>query len=296
MKKSVISLTGLLFIFLNLSGCTFSPVQNESDSSQKGISGNTTGDVNQAVRFTSVPVNSLKELPVENSNRVALVIGNGDYERKPLSNPIYDAQDMSNTLNRLGFRVIQVLNADKAMMDQAIQKFQNELSNDKVGLLYYSGHGVQYKSKNYMIPIGAMSASAIDEASDLDTDAVSVKGVLSMMELAKNQLNIVILDACRDNPFESFTKGDKKIGLAPVSSAEGMLIAYATSPNKAALASKERNSPYTKHLLDYMVQDLPIELMLKQVRVAVKNETNGEQTPWYVASFGGNFTFARLQH
>jgi uncharacterized caspase-like protein len=292
MKKSVISLSGLL-VCLNLSGCNL-PTQNENDPLPKGISDNTTGDVSQAEHFTSVPVNSLKELSAENSNRVALVIGNGDYKKQPLSNPIYDAQDMSNSLNQLGFSVIQVLNADKATMDQAIQKFQNDLSNDKVGLLYYSGHGVQYKSKNdmsknYMIPIEAMLA--IKEPNDLNANAVSVNDVLSMMEKkATNQLNIVILDACRNNPF--FKGDNKKNGLAPMSSAEGLLIAYATSPNKVALTSKERNSPYTKHLLNYMVQDLPIEIMLKRVRVAVKNETNGEQTPWYAASFDGDFQFA----
>jgi uncharacterized caspase-like protein len=298
MKKSIISLSGLLFIFLNLSGCTTLPVQNGNDTLSKRIprdTGETTkgAGVDQANRFTSVPVNSLKELPAKHSNRVALVIGNGDYKSKALSNPIYDAQDMSNTLNKLGFSVTQVLNADQATMNKAIQKFGRELHDDRVGLWYYSGHGVQYEGKNYMIPIWAMLA--IDKPSELSTDAVSVNGVLSMMEQAKNRLNIVFLDACRNNPFEGFTKG-KKDGLAPVGSAEGMLIAYATSPNKVALIGKGRNSPYTKYLLHYMEQDLPIELMLKQVRVAVKNETNGEQTPWFAASFGGDFTFAIPQH
>jgi uncharacterized caspase-like protein len=266
MKKSVISLSSLLFIFLNLSGCTLPVPLNESFDPK------------------------IEVLPAENSNRVALVIGNGNYKSQALSNPIPDAQDMSDTLNQLGFGVTQVLNADQATMNKAIQEFGQELHSDRVGLLYYSGYGVQYEGKNYMIPIGAMLA--IDEPSDLNTDAVSVNGVLSMMEQAKNRLNLVVLDACRDNPFEGFTKGDRKTGLAPVSSAEGMLVAYATSPNKAALTSKKRNSPYTKHLLQYMEQDLPIELMLKQVREAVKNETDGKQTPWYATSIEGNFTFA----
>jgi uncharacterized caspase-like protein len=287
MKNSIISLSGLLFIFLNLSGCNL-PMKNGSDSLPKGISGDTTGNVDQAERFTSVPVNFLKELPAKNSNRMALVIGNGNYKSQALSNPIYDAQDMSDTLNKLGFSVTQVINADQATMNKALQKFGRELY-DRVGLLFYSGHGVQYEGKNYMIPIGAMLA--IDKPSDLKTDAVNVNGVLSMMEQAKNRLNIVFLDACRNNPFEGFTKGDRKAGLAPVSSIEGMLIAYATSPNKAALTGKGRNSPYTKHLLHFIKNNLPIELMLKKVRVAVKNETNGKQTPWYAASFEGEFTF-----
>jgi uncharacterized caspase-like protein len=226
---------------------------------------------------------------------VALVIGNGDYEIQALHNPINDAQDMSNTLNRLGFGVTQVLNADQATMNKALQKFGRELYGDRVGLWYYSGHGVQYNGKNYMIPIGAILD--IDEPSDLNTDAIGLYSVLSMMEKAKNRLNIVILDACRNNPFTGFKKGDKKTGLAPIGSAEGMLIAYATSPNKAALTGKGRNSPYTKYLLRFMENsDLPIELMLKQVRVAVKKETDGKQTPWYSASIEGYFTFAIPQH
>jgi uncharacterized caspase-like protein len=293
MKQSVIALSGLLFIFLNLSGCNL-PMKNGNDSLSKEISGDTTENVSQTERFTNVPMNSLKELSAENSNRIALVIGNGDYERQALPNPIYDAQDISNTLNRLGFSVIQVLNADKATMNQAIQKFRDDLDDDKVGLLYYSGHGVQHDGKNYMIPIEAMLT--IDEPSDLNTDAVSMTGVLSKMENAKNRLNMVFLDACRDNPFDGFSKGDRKAGLALVGSAERMLIAYATAPNKAALITKERNSPYTKYLLHYMEQDLPIELMLKQVRVAVKNETDGEQTPWYAVSIAGRFTFANPKH
>jgi uncharacterized caspase-like protein len=286
-KKSVIFLSGLLFIFLNLSGCTL-PMQNESVPTKGSV--NTTGNVGQ--EFTgSVPVNSLKELSAENSKRVALVIGNGDYKGQALSNPIYDAQDMSNTLNRLGFSVTQVLNADQATMNKAVQKFGRELYGDRVGLLYYSGHGVQYQGKNYMIPLGAMLD--IDEPSDLNTDAIGLNSVLSMMENAKNRLNLVVLDACRGNPFPGFKKGDQKPGLAPIGSAEGMLVAYATSSNKAALTTKERNSPYTKHLLFYMEQDLPIELMLKQVRVAVKKETDGNQTPWYAASIERDFTFAK---
>jgi len=286
MKRSIIFLSGLLFIFLNLSGCTLQ-VQNENDRLTKGFGD--TGDVVRE-RFTSVPINSLEELPAKNSKRVALVIGNGDYERQALPNPIYDAQDMSNTLNRLGFSVIQVLNADKAMMETAVQKFVGELYGDRVGLWYYSGHGVQYKGKNYMIPIGAMLD--INEGPDnLNTYAVSVKDVLSKMENAKNRLNMVFIDACRNNPFDGFSKGDQKAGLAWEGSAEGMLIAYATAPNKAALTSKERNSPYTKYLLHFMKENLPIELMLKQVRLAVKNETTGRQTPWYAASFDGEFTF-----
>jgi uncharacterized caspase-like protein len=247
--------------------------------------------VDSAKRVTGVR-NFLKEFPVKNSNRVALVIGNGDYETQALFNPIYDAQDMSNTLNKLGFSVIQVLNADKAMMEKAIQKFGRELYGDIVSLVYYSGHGVQYNGKNYMIPIGAVSAINNRKPRVLNTDAIGLDSVLSIMENAKNRLNLVVLDACRDNPFSGFKKGEQKPGLAPIGSAEGMLIAYATSPNKAALTSTKRNSPYTKHLLHFMKNSvLPIELMLKQVRVAVKKETDGKQTPWYSASIEGNFTF-----
>jgi uncharacterized caspase-like protein len=281
----------LSFIFLNMSGCAL-PGLNGDGTSSKGIQENRgeNNHINESERVAGF----LKELPA-NSNRVALVIGNGDYGSLPLSNPINDADDIANLLNELDFSVTSVTNANQAAMDRAIQGFGDKLHGDKIGLFYYSGHGVQYQGKNYMIPLGAISN--IDKPSDLNTDAIGLDSVLSMMEKAKNKLNIVVLDACRDNPFPGFKKGDQKPGLAPIGSAEGMLVAYATSPNKAALTSKERNSPYTKHLLRFMENsDLPIELMLKKVRVAVKNETDGEQTPWYAASMEGDFMFVENKH
>jgi hypothetical protein len=161
-----------------------------------------------------------------------------------------------------------------------------------VGLFYFSGHGVQHAGNNYLIPIN--SISKMSEAVHLNNKAVPANYVLAVMQ--NSSLNIVILDACRDNPFKGFSKSLNR-GLTRMASAEGSLIAYATAPGTVAWTGKadERNSPYTKHLLRFMKQpNLSIESMLKKVRKAVIQETRHTQTvqqPWYEVSISNDFYF-----
>jgi len=224
--------------------------------------------------------------------RVALVIGNGSYKVDPLSNPVNDARDMASMLGELGFNVTLKLDADQMVMESAIEAFGEKLNKNTVGLFYFSGHGAQYEGENYLIPV--KSIRKISAARHLRYKAVPAGYVLGTMQ--DNGLNIVILDACRNNPFKGFSKSLGQ-GLTRMANAEGSLIAYATAPGTVAWTGEtgERNSPYTKHLLRFMKQpNLSIESLLKKVRKAVIQETRNTrtvQTPWYEASISDDFYF-----
>jgi formylglycine-generating enzyme required for sulfatase activity len=189
------------------------------------------------------------------------------------------------------------VNADQMTMELAIQAFGKKLHKNAVGLFYFSGHGAQHAGDNYLIPINSIRKMSATE--HLKYKAVNAGYVLGVMQDADNGLNIVILDACRDNPFKSFSKSLGR-GLTRMASAEGTLIAYATAPGTVAWGGEagERNSPYTKHLLRFMKQpNLPIESVLKKVRKAVIQETRKTATvqkPWYEASISDEFYFSSM--
>jgi hypothetical protein len=221
--------------------------------------------------------------------RFALVIGNADYQISPLANALNDAQDIALALEDLDFKVTLVENADRRTMRDAIYNFGKKLNKDTVGLFYYSGHAVQYHGENYLIPINAMSS--IKELRHLDDEAVKSRYASTEMSARESQLNFIFLDACRNNPLPAESRGITQ-GLAKSQSAEGTLIAYSTSPGRTAKDGIGRNSPYTKSLLKQIyTPNQPIELMLKDVKNAVSNDTNGEQLPWYESSITGNFCF-----
>ncbi len=227
------------------------------------------------------------------NKKFALVIGNGNYDVSPLKNPVNDAIDISNLLKKLGFDVMTEIDANQYDMEIAVNRFARKLRSGGVGLFYYSGHGVQSHGSNYLIPVG--SIKFIGGQEQLKYKTVDMGYVLGAMQDAGNNFNIVILDACRNNPFKGFLKGLQK-GLTRVSGAEGMLIAYATSPGKTALDGTGRNSPYTKHLLDLIKKpNFPVEMLFKEVRGAVRKETNKKQTPWYEASIDGYFSFVQKE-
>ncbi|HRY22974.1 MAG: caspase family protein [Geminicoccaceae bacterium] len=222
--------------------------------------------------------------------RIALVIGNAAYEINPaLDNPAHDARLMAETLGSLGFEVIQLIDADQATMKDAIANFGRSLragGPDTVGLFYYAGHAVQAKGNNYLIPI----RSTIRDEADLDLVGVEGRWVLRQMESARNITNIVILDACRDNPFAEV--GAVEQGLARMDAPTGTFITYATAPGRVAYDGTGMNSPFTAALAQAMTQPgVPIEQMFKDVRVAVLEATNGAQTPWDSSSLVRDFTF-----
>ena len=227
-------------------------------------------------------------LPAATEQRIALVIGNSSYSFSPLKNPVNDAADMATMLKKLGFSVTLKKNASLQDMEEAIEAFGNRLKRGGVGLFYYAGHGVQVNGTNYLLPIGAK----INKAADVRYHAVDANKILDEMATANNGLNIVMLDACRDNPFASSFRNAAR-GLAIVSSApSGTFISYSTSPGNVAADGDGRNSPYTESLLKHMATpDLPIEQVFKKVRQELNKKTNSRQTPWELSSLSGDFIF-----
>jgi uncharacterized caspase-like protein len=219
--------------------------------------------------------------------RVALVIGNKDYARAPLKNPINDARDMKAALEQVGFDVTYREDADLPAMDAAVHEFTRKLTKDTVGLVYYSGHGVQADGTNYLIPV----KTDIDSKAELKARAYDANIILGEMQEAGNRVNIVILDACRNNPFKGFKGGPD--GLSIISGPKGSLIAFATAPNSVADDNTAgRNGLYTQYLKHYLVQPgLKIEEVFKKVRESVITE-NSDQVPWESSSIIGDFCFA----
>jgi uncharacterized caspase-like protein len=221
--------------------------------------------------------------------RIALVIGNGAYTNAPpLKNPANDARDMAATLKQLGFTVASAIDADQRTMKGLIREFGQQLKSGGQGLFYFAGHGVQLRGRNYLIPANA----EITSETDVEDQGVDLTLVLGLMDEAENGLNIVILDACRNNPFaRSFRSAGS--GLAQVDAPTGTLIAYATSPGRVANDGQGRNGLYTSELLrEMLVTGIGVEEMFKRVRVAVQRQTSGQQVPWESSSLVGNFYFA----
>lgn len=217
--------------------------------------------------------------------RVALVIGNSAYPAAGLVNPVNDARDMAATLRGLGFEVIEKLDATQKEMNRAIVQFGGKLRSDTVALVYFAGHGLQVRGKNYLVPVDAEIASeAAIRAETVDVDVI-------LDQLAVSHLNIVILDACRNNPFERRFRALGG-GLAQMEAPRGSLIAYATAPGSVASDGQGRNGLYTQELLGAIsVRGLPIESVFKRVRSNVIQRSGGQQTPWESSSLTGDFYF-----
>ena len=222
-----------------------------------------------------------------NNKRIALVVGNANYKTRPLRNPRNDADDLSNALKASGFQVIDLRDATLQQMRNGVRQFGDRLINNDVGLVYYSGHGVEVKGRNYFIPVNA-DIMREDEIADQGLD---VSLILEKMNTAGKGVNILIVDACRDDPFGRSFRSTSR-GLAQMDAPRGTIIAYATSPGKVASDGDGRNSPYTKNLVKAMQQpNKPIEQVFKEVRRAVQEETKNQQTPWENTSLSGDFYF-----
>ena len=233
--------------------------------------------------------NAPSPVAVQSTKRIALVIGNASYATRPLKNPRNDADDISRALKMANFDVIDLRDATLSQMRSAVRQFGDKLLNNDVGLVYYSGHGVEVKGKNYFLAVNA-DIQREDEIADQGLD---VALILEKMTTAGKGVNILIVDACRDDPFgRSFRSSSK--GLATMDAPRGTIIAYSTSPGKVASDGdlKARNSPYTKALLQAMqAPNRPIEQVFKDVRRSVQAETKDQQTPWENTSLSGDFYF-----
>ena len=219
---------------------------------------------------------------------VALIIGNGDYQTvSPLGNPTNDAKDISRALTACGFETILVEDGLKNDIDQAIFRFSRRLEEAKVGLFYYAGHAVQVDGLNYLIPVDA----SIEKKYQLKSQCVLIDDVLGAMEEAKNPTNIIILDACRNNPFKSATRAASR-GLARMNSPKGSLLVYATSPGDVAKDGDGRNGVFTTAFLKHVLTPgLEVSGLLRKVRGEVLSSTEEGQMPWESSYLVGEYYF-----
>ena len=221
--------------------------------------------------------------------RVALVIGNSSYNEVPrLVNPQNDAKAMSLILKKLGFQVISVVDGTKKDIDIAIQNMAANLKGRQaVAMIYYAGHGLQHNWDNYIIPIDFKNSSNID----LVKDAVNLKNILDVFSQSKTRMNIIVLDACRDNPFGSKLGSNK--GLAQVDAPINTYIAFATAPGNVAQDGDDRSGYglFTGFLIKELQQPATIEDVFKRVRLQVRKSSGGMQIPWDSSSLENDFSF-----
>lgn len=222
--------------------------------------------------------------------RIALVVGNGAYTSvAALDNPANDAALMRDALEAVGFEVMTLIDADRRTFERAISDFGKALRADPeaVGLFYYAGHGVQSFGANFLIPVDA----EVSDQADLDLVAIETQSVLRQMYTAGNRTNIVILDACRDNPFVTVPSFDDQ-GLAEMKAPTGTFLAYSTAPGMIALDGDGRNSPFTSALSQEIIKPgAQIEQVFKNVRRTVLQATDGVQVPWDTSSLTVDFSF-----
>jgi uncharacterized caspase-like protein len=243
-----------------------------------------------AVVATAVMLFLCSDAAFAASQRLALVIGNNAYTDGVLKNPINDARVMASTLRDLDFDVNVLENADRITMQRAIVDFGRKLRDGTVGLFYFAGHGMQVRGSNYLIPVKA----SIESEDEVEVESVDVAYVLARMATAKNQFNIVILDACRNNPFQRSFRSVSN-GLAAISAPTGTMIAYATAPGSVANDGDAVNGIYTSELVAAIRKPgLSMEEAFKQARARVIQRTQGKQTPWESSSVVGEFFFKQM--
>jgi len=223
----------------------------------------------------------------EGNNNYALVIGNSAYNFSPLRNPKSDAEAVSQSLRLLGFNVMYASDVDLRNMNVLIDKFYSKIDSSSVCMFYYAGHGVQVDGENFLVPI---DANIISE-SDIKFECINVSKILGRMEDKKNSMNIIILDACRNNPFSTIYRSQSR-GLARIDAPVGSIIAYSTSPGRVAFDGDGNNSVYTHSFLKHIkIPNLNINDVFIRTRLDVIKATNGQQVPWESSSLTGYFYF-----
>ncbi|HSW08352.1 caspase family protein [Aquabacterium sp.] len=248
-----------------------------------------------ATAATSAPATGLRA-----ERRIALVIGNGAYKSAPLKNPVGDAEAVAASLKQLGYEVI--FRRDTGLFDlvEALREFSVRASDSAVRLLFYAGHGIQARGRNYLLPVDVEPQSE----DEISAKAADVGQFIDRLSAIRHGLNIVVLDACRVNPFAGGVfvgpdgrrlkfRGVTPTGLAPLDAPVGTLVAFSTAPNGVALDGPVgAHSIYAKHLLAHLpTPGLPIEQLFKRVRIGVADETQRLQVPWESSSLTADYCF-----
>lgn len=222
----------------------------------------------------------------DNRKRVALVIGNSAYANAPLKNPVNDAKDIAAKLRILGFIVVERNNLKTRQIGGTLREFRSKLEPGAVALVFYAGHGLQIKGDNYLPAVDA----DINSEEDVPNQSLAMKQIMDVLDESKTRLNLIFLDACRNNPYASGFRSAER-GLARVSAPSGTLISYATKPGSVAADGAGRNGLYTSKLLAQMDSTIQIEQTLKRVVTEVKAASKGKQEPWMEGSIEGDFCF-----
>jgi hypothetical protein len=234
-----------------------------------------------------VPVQSFTSV---HAPRIALIIGNGAYTPSgALKNPPNDAVTISKALKKVGFEVETLTNVDRRRMITALQGFSRR-AHGTIALFFYSGHGVQVKGENYLIPINAK----INSEADVEHEALPVQRIFDELQNAKSRLNIVFFDACRNNPFGRSYRS-QTAGLASMSAPQGSIIGFSTAPGKVASDGAGGNSPYVNGFIKNIGRNVSVEAFLKDVARTVISESRDEQRPWYSSNFVEEFSFVARQ-
>ena len=220
--------------------------------------------------------------------RVALIIGNAAYVNVPaLANSTNDAKSMANIMRKLGFTVFDVIDGDKASMERAIDQMKDQLKGKQaVGMLYYAGHGLQLDWHNYMVPVDVK----LNSSADVPKQTIDIERVITTFKNSSTRMNIIVLDACRDNPFADKASGK---GLAQLDAPPGTYLAFATSPGNVAEDGDEAsgNGLFTQYLIKELQKPARIEDVFKRVRLQVRQKSQGRQIPWDSSSLEDDFAF-----
>jgi hypothetical protein len=244
----------------------------------ENIAGSTTSE-NRIIRYSRTG----------SEKRLALVFGNSQYENgTSLKNPVNDANLVEATLKELNFEVLKHTNAGKAEMEKALVEFTQKLPSYNVALFYYAGHGIQVEGVNYLIPTDAV----IEEKTACKWEAISVSDIVGEFEKYPDNINIVILDACRNNPYRSWVRGNEA-GFRFISDVSGTIIAYATAEGATAADGTGANGLYTEELVKQMLIIQPVESVFKKTRVQVEQKSKGMQSPRESSGLRGEFYFKR---
>ncbi len=231
-------------------------------------------------------IRDTNKLASDFTKRVALVVGNYDYKNRPLKNPKADAEDMRDFLESVNFDVVFIENGNLQSMRESVSLFAEKLKLSDVGLIYYSGHGIEHKGRNYLLPVNFN----VNDEDEIPRQAMDISAIVDKLSKAERKVNIVIIDACRSS-FVSANQRSYSQGLHKMDGARGTILAFSTAPGKVAEDGNGRNSPYTKNLLKAMaVPGRKIEDVFKETAKNVEVETVGRQVPWYNSSLLVDFS------